>query len=233
MTNKTVVTWLWAGNREYLPEHVNVLASMFRRHLSEPHRFICITDMRGQYDSDVEVMPMPHAAKELGKFPTPEGGRFPSCYRRLWMFSDEAKCLGKRVLMVDIDIVLTGNIDHLFAPRARFVGWQPKASWGGTNRIGGGMYLMTPGAHPEVFNDFKGMESIMRARAAGFRGSDQAWLSYKLAGKCKLWKPDIGIYSIRDLKDGQLPADACLVQFNGTGKPWHGRPAWTLEHWKK
>lgn len=232
MTNKTVLTWLWAGNRDYLPEHVNVLAAMFRRHLSEPHRFICITDMRGQYDPGVEVMPMPPAAKVLGKFSTPEGGRFPSCYRRLWMFSDEAMCLGKRVLMVDVDIVLTGNIDHLFEPRARFVGWQPKASWGGTNRIGGGMYLMTPGAHPEVFTDFNGMESIMRARAAGFRGSDQAWLSYKLAGTCKLWKPDSGIYSIRDLKDGQLPADACLVQFNGTGKPWHGRPAWVKDHWR-
>lgn len=233
MTMRTVVTWLWAGNRAYLPEHVNVLAAMFRRHLTLPHRFVCITDMSDGFDSDIDVMPMPAAAKDLGKFHTPEGGRFPSCYRRLWMFSSEAKCLGKRVLMVDIDLVLTGNIDHLFAPRARFVGWQPKASWGGTNRIGGGMYLMTPGAHTEVFDDFKGMESIIAARAAGFRGSDQAWISHKLVGKVKLWPSDAGIYSIRDLKDGQLPDDACLVQFNGTGKPWHGRPSWTLEHWKK
>ncbi|WJJ93438.1 hypothetical protein [Neopusillimonas aromaticivorans] len=58
-------------------------------------------------------------------------------------------------------------------------------------------------------------------------------MSHKLFGRVKLWPQDSGIYSIRDLKDGQLPDDACLVQFNGTSKPWHGRPSWTLEHWKK
>jgi len=203
---------------------------MFRRHLSLPHRFVCITDMTAGF-KQVEVMPMPDAAKKLGDLRTPEGGRFPSCYRRLWMFSEEAKCLGERVFMVDVDLVLTGNIDHLFALEDKFVGWRPKASWGGTNRIGGGMYLMTPGAHTEVYNDFTGMRSIALARKAGFRGSDQAWMSYKLVGKVKLWPQDAGIYSIRDLK-GQLPDDACLVQFNGPSKPWHGKPDWVLEHWR-
>ncbi|WJJ93437.1 hypothetical protein [Neopusillimonas aromaticivorans] len=89
------------------------------------------------------MMPIPAAAQKLAAFRTPEGARFPSCYRRLWMFSDEAKCLGKRVLMTDLDVLITRNIDHLFAPRDKFVGWQPKASWGGTNRIGGGLYLLT------------------------------------------------------------------------------------------
>lgn len=227
----TIVTWLWAGNRGYTPKHVNVLASMFRRHLSLPHRFVCITDMTAGFKR-VEVMPMPDAAKKLGDLRTPEGGRFPSCYRRLWMFSEEAKCLGERVLMVDVDLVLTGNIDHLFALEDKFVGWRPKASWGGTSRIGGGMYLMTPGAHSEVFDDFRGTYSIAMARKAGFRGSDQAWMSYKLVGKVKLWPTDAGIYSIRDLKGQPLPDDACLVQFNGTGKPWHGEPDWVLEHWR-
>lgn len=233
MTTRTVVTWLWAGNREYVPEHVNVLAAMFRRHLTLPHRFVCITDLKAGFEKGVEVMPIPASAQKLAAFRTPEGARFPSCYRRLWMFSDEAKCLGKRVLMTDLDVLLTRNVDHLFAPRAKFVGWQPKASWGGRERIGGGLYLLTPGAHPEVYEDFQGMASIVQARAAGYRGSDQAWMSYMLFGKVKLWPESAGIYSIRDMKDGQLPDDACLIQFNGTGKPWHGKPYWTREHWKK
>ena len=229
--NITIVTWLWPGNRSYVPEHVNVLGAMFRRHLSLPHRFVCITDLRGKYE--VETMPMPIEAKAMAVLKTPEGGRFPSCYRRLWMFSEDAKCLGDRVMMVDIDMILTGNIDHLFDYEADFVGWRPKASWGGTDRLGGGIYLMTPGTHTEVFDDFVGQPSILEARKAGYRGSDQAWISHKLVDQVEVWPDDVGIYSIRDLRNKPLPRDACLVQFNGVGKPWHGKPGWVREHWRK
>lgn len=230
--NLSIVTWLWKGNRSYCPGHVVVLAAMFRRNLSVPHRFICITDIEGGFGDGVEVMPMPEAAVELGRYRTPEAPNFPSCYRRLWMFSDEAKCLGDRVMLVDVDMVLTGSIDHLFAYDAPFVGWQPRKSWGHGDRLGGGVYLMTTGAHTKVFDEFHGEESIRAARKAGFRGSDQAWISYQLTHKVPVWPERSGIYSIRDLKDGRLPADACLVQFNGTGKPWHGRPAWVKEYWR-
>jgi len=232
--DKSVVTWLWKGNRDYRPHHVNVLASMFRRHLSA-HRFICITDMDSGFDDGVEVMPMPEAAKDLGKFRTMEGSWFPSCYRRLWMFSDEARCLGDRVLLVDIDMVLTGSVDHLFDSHADFVGWQPKAEWGGHDRIGGGIYLLRTGSHTEVYEDFEGLASIAQARMAGFRGSDQAWMSYKLFGKVELFPEDSGIYSVRDLGEGSsLPSDACLIQFNGKKKPWdYPKPKWVDSHWRE
>lgn len=227
----SVVTWLWQGNRRYLPEQVGVLASMFRRHLSIPHRFICISDAKGSFGDGVEVMPMPSAAAQLGKLTTPEGMQFPSCYRRLWMFSEEAKCLGDRVLLIDLDVVLTNSVDHLFASRADFVGWQPRAVWGGQRRLGGGMYLLTPGTRSDVFDDFAGEPSIAEARAAGFRGSDQAWISYKLRDTAELWPDNAGIYSVRDLVR-DLPSDACLVQFNGQMKPWHRRLPWIDRHWR-
>ena len=225
---KTVVTWLWNGPRGYKPEHVNVLASMFRRNLSE-HRFVCITNETKGFDSGVELMPIPEAAAQLGRLKTPELNGFPSCYQRLWMFSKEAKTLGKKVLLVDVDLALTASVEHLFAYNVPFVGWKPKASWGGTNRIGGGIYLIKPGAHTEVFEDFKGQESINEARKAGFRGSDQAWISYKLAHKVPVW-PEVGIYSVRDFK-GHPPSDACLIQFNGLEKPWNAKKQWVEQFW--
>lgn len=227
----SIVTWLWEGNRSYLPEHVAVLASMFRRNLSLPHRFVCITDMDGDFGDGVEVMSMPDAARKLGEYRTPEAPNFPSCYRRLWMFSDEAKCLGDRVMLVDVDMVLTGSIDHLFEHDAPFVGWRPRKSWGHGPRLGGGMYLMTPGAHPEVFYEFRGEKSISQARAAGFRGSDQAWISHKIYGNVALWPHSAGIYSIRDIVS-VLPVDARLVQFNGRTKPWQSHLPWVRKHWK-
>ncbi|WP_368655396.1 hypothetical protein ABRY94_11735 [Castellaniella ginsengisoli] len=227
----SIVTWLWHGNRPYSPKHVNVLASMFRRNLGLPHKFICITDMTDGFADGVEVMPMPAAAKRLGEFQTPEAPGFPSCYRRLWMFSDEAKCLGDRVLMVDVDLVVTGSLDHLFSYEAPFVGWRPRMSWGHGPRLGGGIYLMTPGSHTEVYEDFKGQKSINEARTAGFRGSDQAWISHKIYGEVDLWPHSAGIYSVRDL-GLRLPNDVRLVQFNGRTKPWHSQLPWVRKHWK-
>lgn len=226
---RSVVCWLWEG-RGYKPEHVNVAHRMFRRHLSGDFRFICITDVPGEYDEGIEVMPIPEQAQKLAALQTPEGGHFPSCYRRLWMFSPEAKCLGDRVLLVDIDLVVVGDVNHLFDFDDDFVGWQPTGAWGTRERLGGGLYLMTPGTQTHVWDDFKGLPSIYEARRAGYRGSDQAWISYKMWG-CRLFPS--GIYSIRELKHSRRrpPKDAVLVQHNGFLKPWTSNVAWVRSAW--
>src|SRR5690606_8165035 len=196
------------------------------------HRFVCITDDARSING-VDVMPTPPAAREQAKLRTPEGARFPSCYRRLWVFSDEARAIADRVLLVDIDVLLLRDVSPLVAPTEDFVGWRPMARWGHNNsRIGGGLYLLRTGARTEVWTRFRGAESIAEARAAGYRGSDQAWLSYVLQG-CALYGPEAGIYSIRDLRNGRVlpPSNARLVQHNGTRKPWSSRVPWVRRAW--
>lgn len=210
---------------------------MVSRHLPEPHRFICISDRGDGFSAGVEVLPTPPAAAALGHLLTPEKGHFPSCYRRLWMFSDEAKCLGERVLLVDIDMVVVNDLRPIFDMPQEFVGWRPYRDWGAQMRFGGGIYLLTPGTRTAVWEDFKGASSIAEARAAGFRGSDQAWISYKLGLSEKYWGREAGIYSIRDMKgtETKLPADARLVQMNGPTKPWMPnakRIPWIAENWR-
>lgn len=232
---KSVVCWMWnEGFREYRPEHVNALAKMVKQHLQEPHRFICITDETEGFSADVEVIPTPEAAKRLAQMKSPEGGRFPSCYRRLWMFSEEAKILGDRVLLIDIDLVVVADLAPIFDRPEEFVGWRPFRDWGNQCRFGGGIYLLTPGTRTEVWTEFNGAESVLKARKAGFRGSDQAWLSYMLGHREKYWGRDSGIYSIRDMKGTEqiLPRDARLVQFNGPTKPWASPLPWVRKHWK-
>jgi hypothetical protein len=207
---------------------------MVRRHLPEPHRFVCITDAPAdQFGPGVEVMSTPPEAEALGKLSTPEKAHFPSCYRRLWMFSDAAKVLGERVLLIDIDLVVTGDLRPLFAPPGDFIGWRPYRDWGRPMRFGGGIYLLTPGTRTQVWTDFQGPASIAEARQAGFRGSDQAWISYKLPGE-PYWDKAAGIYSIRDFKNplAPPPKDARLVQCNGPIKPWRSPIPWIKEHWR-
>jgi hypothetical protein len=234
----SIVTWLWdePGNRKYRPEHVNVMQRMFARTLTVPHRFICVADDAKGFAPEVEVVITPPAALEAGRLRSPEGPRFPSCYRRLWTFSDEAcSVLGERVFLTDIDAVATGDIAPLVDRDDDFVGWRPLAKWGKRDdRIGGGMYLLRTGSRTRVWSDFNGTKSIAVARGHGFRGSDQAWLSYCL-GRNTVWPQKCGLYSIRDLHDGRdpLPADALLVQFNGPQqKPWNSPLAWVKQHWQ-
>lgn len=232
------VTWLWKGanlaGREFLPAHVNVLRRMVGRHYEAPHRFVCVTDAASGFDPGIEVFPTPAAALRLAKLPSPEGGRFPSCYRRLWAFSAEAAELGDRLVVMDVDLVILGDLAPLVARAEPFVGWRPLAGWGGKRRIGGGLYMLTPGARLDVWTSFQPPGSIAEARAAGFRGSDQAWLSYRLAASCPVWGPEAGLYSIRDLANGRaaLPRDARLVQFNGPVKPWQSPLSWVRANWQ-
>lgn len=235
---KSVVTWVWTGThlgaRPYAPEHANLLRRQFAKHMSEKHRFICIADSTHGFDKEVEVLVTPKSALDVGKHRSPEGGRFPSCYRRLWTFSEEAKVLGDLIMAVDVDLVVTRKVDSLWAMGEEhdFVGWRPMRDWGAKRRFGGGIYLLKPGTRTRVWDDFHGAASIQRARAAGYRGSDQAWISYCLASKEVCWPQRSGIYSIRDMKDREryLPEDAILVQFNGPTKPWQSPLPWVQEH---
>lgn len=223
--------------RFFKPEHVNRLAALFRKHLPIPHRFVCIADDTAGLDSKVTAVKTPEAALSIGNIRSPEGNRFPSCYRRLWAQSEEAaRILSPRVLLGDIDMIPVRDLSPIVQRDEPFVGWRPFRDWGRKLRIGGGLYLFTPGVHAKVWTDFakNPHAAVAEARAAGFRGSDQAWLSHKLAGKVPVYGRDSGLYSIRDLgSDHALPADARLVQMNGPDKPWsyRGRGAWVAQHW--
>lgn len=231
-----VVCFLWRdGGRDYRVRHVDVLASMVRRHLQIPHDFVCISDETG-FGPGVTAMALPPEARHLAAIQTPEGNAFPSSYRRLWLFSEAAKILGERVLLLDVDCVITGDLAPLLELQADFVGWQPNYAWGTNRRLGGGTWLLRTGTKTDVWAEF-GPQGIQRARAAGFRGSDQAWISYKLVGRTPVWPPTAGIYQAQDMRRSgyrQLPPDARIVHFNGAQKPWHLAPRirWIGTHYR-
>lgn len=194
---------------------------------------MAVTDETSGFDSGIEVVKTPSAALALANLSTPERPNFPSCYRRLWMFSEEATTLGDVVTLIDVDLVFCRDPSSLERTED-FVGWRPLRTWGSENRFGGGIYQLRTGTRKRVWQNFDGPRSIAKARAAGLRGSDQAWLSYCLAKTEVCWPKNSGIYSVRDLthcvrsqtlmrnaKPLGLPKDALIVQFNGPDKCWH------------
>lgn len=221
--------------REFAAANVNIQARAFRRHLREPHRYICISDSNEGLDpAVVEHLPTPPEARVWGSLKSPEGTRFPSCYRRLWNFSEAAKVLGDRIMASDIDAIPVADIAPMFAQEDDFVGWVPERAWGLQHRFGGGTYLLTPGTKTHVWDRFRGLPSIHEARTAGFRGSDQAWMSYQLVATETYFPRNSGIHSVREMGPQlDLPRGARLIHFNGPRKPWnYGHIPWIAANWR-
>lgn len=257
----SVVCYLWKGPRAFLPAYVNTLQRMVRHYLPDPHRFICVTDYTEGFSKDVEVLPMPAAAQKVAHLRTPEREDFPSSYRRLWTFSSEARRLGDRVLLLDIDCIVVGDMRPLFRIHADFVGWRVSSPPGGPPRFGGGTWMLRTGSRLAVWERFiaNPVGCIATARSVGYRGSDQAWISYCLAGS-PTWPEPSGIYRSRDYlrasriptrvpvystlgrrirgrfrqvyAEAQVPPGAILLHMNGHEKPWSSSDAVTRQHWR-
>lgn len=226
-----IVTFVWNGERDYTLEHAALLKKGLDKYMSEPFTLTVICDdYEAMETNGFIVMPLPESAKRLANVRTPENPRFPSSYRRLWLFSEEAKILGPRVMLVDVDVLVTGDWAPLFEEDCDFIGWQPFMLWGVEKRLAGGQWILKTGTHTEVWDDFIANPDKQKkeANARGFRGSDQAWISYKIRDKASIWPDSMGVYSVRDFtrdrpseKVHSIPADACVVHFNGKNKPWH------------
>lgn len=244
----TFVTWKWddANNgRNFECDHVNVVADRVRVHYPKPHRFVCITDDPVGLDSRIEPLPLPVTGLERLVSPAElrrqENGKkraFPSCYRRLWNFSPDARrLLGPRIFALDIDVIICGDLRPLADRSASFVGWSdPRFGW---NKVAGGCYLMTTGAHTNVWDDFDPATSPELCKH-GNHGSDQAWMSYKLYPPPDRWTTADGIFKINWLPEirgrSTLPPHARLVFTSGDQPPWSAdqqkRHPWIKEHWQ-
>lgn len=237
MSALSVVCWKWTppkGYRSsYPPETVNVLRKMVARHLSLPHRFICVTDDPTDIDPSVEIVP------DFGDFasvPSPHGGKNPSCYRRIRAFHpDIAETFGPRFVSLDLDTVITGSLDALFD--------RPEDAWfwGETDPrsyYNGSLFMLRAGARRQVWDRFDPVRTPRDAYRAGRFGSDQGAISYILGRGEKVWTTGDGVYSFRKhiaTNNNTLPTNARLVNFHGRHDPWDYRCQqipWVQEHYR-
>ncbi len=243
-----------------------MLARQIAHHHPQPHRFICVTDFPAtDFPACVEVVAMPAAARALLPLGNPAGPKFPASYPRLWTFSKEAReLLGDRVMLVDVDCMFVDRPAPLLEHRADFVGWRVRPPAGGPRRFGGGTWLHSPGTRTHVWERFIADpgRAIATALAAGYRGSDQAWISYCLSECEASWPEPSGIFCAQDYRKDWLraqkppapiyrrrrrapppqpvsqpgplkvPAGAIILHMNGESKPWDSDDAVIRKHWR-
>jgi hypothetical protein len=234
----TVVTFKWRpppGYRStFAGEHVDVLRRMVARHYPEPHRFVCVTDdARGIQEPDVELFEL---WPDFATVANPSGRKNPSCYRRLRLFARHPGAwLGERFVVLDLDAVIVGDMRPLWNRPEDFVIWKSSTSG---NPYNGSMWMLRAGARPQVWRDFDPAVSPRETKAAGFYGSDQAWIAHALGPDEATWSARDGVHSYRNEIQhgaGRLPAGARVVFFHGKTDPWDAdaqRHAWVREAYR-
>ena len=221
----TFISFLWVQpgyHTRYTDEHARRWARMIRRHYAGDHRIVLVTDETGDY-GDIEVQPLGTVHSELAN---PHGPGLPSCYRRLCIWApDAAKRFGDRMLLLDLDCTILRDLSPLVNRSDDVVFWRDPSY--PIQPYNGGMILLRAGSRPQVWDRFLGEASIREASRAGYKGSDQAWISHCLGRNESVWTSSDGVVSWkRDLRRGPPRAGDRVVMFHGKDKPWHeGMPA--------
>ena len=233
------VTWRWQSAdpaRHFPAAAVNILYAMLTRHYHAPFRLVCLTDDPTGIDGAVDVLPLPVTKADQVLVMPPCYPGFPSCFRRLWLFSAEACMLGTRICNIDLDVIILQDMTALLTTKtADFVGWRcGRRSW---NRIGGALWLLTTGTHQAVWDTFDPTTSPHVAFSQGHRGSDQAWISQCLYPPLQRITEQDGVIKMNWMSHAGHPPgpDVRMVFTSGITPPWHattqrGHP-WIRNHY--
>lgn len=102
---KQVICINWGT--KYGPRFVNRLYAMVARHITPPFSFTCFTDNAADMRPEIRCMPLPEIDYPL---PVNTRGKWPKS--RLW--GEKLGDLTGPVLFLDLDVVVTGNLDEMF-----------------------------------------------------------------------------------------------------------------------
>ena len=155
---------------EFTPEDVRIWDAMIARNLTIPHRRICVTHRPDLIDF-METVKLDETKHVPG-----------TCTVKLMAWRpDIAPILGERILSMDIDCVVTGNLDALVDRKEDVVLWRnPNYEKGGRRGFyQGSLQLFNAGARPFLWEDFD-PDNTPRWLNRRFGGAEQVWISERL-----------------------------------------------------
>jgi hypothetical protein len=248
MTDLLVAAFFWldpARQRQYqiTPEDVRIWDAMVARHLTVPHRRVCVTH-RPDLIAFMETVPLDMAKHVPGL-----------CTVKLQAHKPGGVAQeGDRVLLMDVDMVAVDCLDPIVARDEPAVWWKnPNFEVGGKRGfIQGSMQLFTVGATTHLWEDFdpRATPAWLNRR---FGGGEQAWISERLndeypapgwAWDVPHWTEEHGVYGAGRLMNGkmgegvqsELPENARVVFFPGDRSPSQpecvARHPWIAEHYR-
>lgn len=208
----TVGTWIWGD--KFSQGHVDKLREGVSRHLKQPYQWrVFRPEQRDAHLTKV-----------------------PGCFCRLRMFDPDWQAkngIEDRLVNIDLDTVITGQLDPLFDRAEPFVIMQ------GANTVNpcpmnGALMMLRAGEHAEVWEDF----SYDAARKIPFHSfpDDQGWIWEKIPDAAG-WKcgPEHGVYVYQKrgwpMGANKFPKDARLVTFINRDPSQLMHLDWVRENW--
>lgn len=166
---------------EITREDVRIWDRMVARNVTIPHRRICVTHRPDEIDF-METVPLDMTKHVPG-----------TCFVKLMAHMPGVeRLIGERILLMDVDCVITGNIDPLLRRDEPWVGWRnPNYTEGGRRGFyQGSLQLFTAGAMSCLWTDFDARAECGRVPCepqreyrfvnVNFGGHEQAWISERL-----------------------------------------------------
>jgi len=240
---KNVFCMKWGT--KFPASYVNTLASMVKRHLPPPYRFVCFTDDSNGLDAGIEARPLPEM--QLDKA-LPERG-----WRKLTILGNNlGGGLTGQALFLDLDVVIIGGLRPFFDVKGEFIIVQ---EWNFRDKIIGNssVFRFEIGQHQDVLDNFLEHGEVIRST---YR-NEQAYLSHSIYKKemltywnaewCRSFKRHcLQPFPLCHFLPPKLPVGARIIVFHGNPNPdavqkgWVGhcglraaRPAqWIQENWK-
>lgn len=224
-----ITTWLWGS--KYNASDVEKLSASVSRNLNQPHMFVCVSDRLMSFSGGI----IRRSIKDRNLL------LVDGCFARLRMFDPEWQSgfwvkqePDDRIVNIDLDTVITGNLDLLFDRKEPFLIMQGANSVNPC-RFCGAMMMVRRGAVPHLWSWFS-LDDAMKIPFHKFP-DDQGWIWAKEPNAAGWQCGRDGVYAFH--KPGwpkgsdDLPSDARLVTFNGFRSPqmFNSLP-WIREHWR-
>jgi hypothetical protein len=194
-----LVIGAWSWGTKYGSQYVSRLRAGVARHLKQPYRFVVL-------NPEPEDMPLT---------------KIPGCFCRLRAFDpiwQARQGITDRFVCLDLDMVITGTLDHIFDRADAFTILQG-VNTSNPCRYNGSAWMLRAGTRPEVWRDF----SLTAASRVPFDSfpDDQAWFAAKIPD-AGAWTAQDGVYAFKKRgwpKGDDLPANASIVAFPGWRDP--------------
>lgn len=219
----------WWGDK-YPQYYVDRLRAGITRNLTLRHRFIVISDR----PREIEHILIPEADLYYT--------RMKGCFARLRLFDPVFQRLHNLhglIVSVDLDLIVTGSIDHLFQYKQESTAPDFSILQGvnGSNPCpyNGSLWSFKAGTRPDVWSEFS--PSAYHHYKVPFYAfpDDQGWFSYKIP-KAGYYGSTTGVYAYMKRgwsPDKSLPDNACMVAFPGFRDPiMFEHIDWVTEHWR-
>jgi len=221
---------------KYSARYVNTLYNMVSRNCTLPFEFVCLTDDASGLEENIKTVPLPR--------------QFRGWWAKPYMFSNKLGLKGT-ILYMDLDVVISGNIDKLFTYHEK--DWcvirdftrKLRPGW---KKYNSSVIRFKYNQLDHLWQDFEKNQNFYERKFHG----DQDWLYHVASPKPTLW-PDEWIQSwkweirkskqfapggtrgnrrFKEIEHVEPPPECSITVFHGDPNPELVEDPWVLNNWR-